>query len=587
MKSLTYTWQTFKIYWQHSDRYRWAVVFLIAGIFVTTGLDLIKPFFYRSFFNVLVGGSSDKTAILIRLIVYIFLVGLLNTSLWRVINFVNNFYQSRVMSDLLNTCYKYILNHSYGFFSNNFVGSLVTKINRFQRSFETVADQLYWNIGRIALRSAAILVILFYRLWVLGIAMLIWTILYITFAYSYSRFKLKYDINKAAQDTKTTAHLADTITNNLNLKLFTSQDREIQGFRKVTDKLYRLRKLSWDLGQGSEIFQGVAMVVLEFVIMYLAIRYWQRGVLTIGDFALLQAYMGQMFEQLWDLGRNIRNLYEGFADANEMTEMLLAPHEVTDKPGAGILQVGAGAIQFRNVNFYYHKETPILQQFNLDIKAGERVALIGPSGGGKSTIVKLLFRFIDIQNGEILVDGQNIADVTQESLRYQISLVPQEPILFHRSLMDNIRYGRPEATEEEVIAAAKAAHCHEFISGFPEGYQTFVGERGVKLSGGERQRVAIARAILKNAPILVLDEATSSLDSESEHYIQDALHTLMKGKTTIVIAHRLSTIMEMDRIVVIEAGKITEQGKHEELLKAKQGTYQKLWSIQAGGFAAS
>jgi ATP-binding cassette, subfamily B, bacterial len=220
----------------------------------------------------------------------------------------------------------------------------------------------------------------------------------------------------------------------------------------------------------------------------------------------------------------------------------------------------------------------------LKINPGERVALIGPSGGGKSTIVKLLFRFWDIQNGEIRIDDQDIAKVTQESLRESMALVPQESILFHRSLHENISYSRPDATKDEVTQAAKMAHCHEFISKFPKGYDTFVGERGVKLSGGERQRVAIARAILKNAPILVLDEATSSLDSESEMFIQDALKNLMAGRTTIVIAHRLSTIMQMDRIVVIENGEVIEEGKHEELLKVKQGIYQKLWEIQAGGF---
>jgi ATP-binding cassette subfamily B protein len=218
------------------------------------------------------------------------------------------------------------------------------------------------------------------------------------------------------------------------------------------------------------------------------------------------------------------------------------------------------------------------------IKPREKIALIGPSGGGKSTIVKLLLRFYDLTSGQILVDKQNLAKVTQNSLREQIAFVPQDPILFHRSLLENIRYGNPLATDEAVIQASKLAHAHEFITGFRQGYQTLVGERGVKLSGGERQRVAIARAILKNAPILVLDEATSSLDSESEMYIQDALKTLMQNKTVIVIAHRLSTIMQMNRIIVIDNGQIIESGKHKELLKLKDGVYQKLWQIQAGGF---
>ena len=579
------TKQTLKIFWQHSNRYKLSVIVIVVGIILTTANNVITPFFYKGVFNALVGSSPHKFDIAIRFVWYILAIGLFHQVVWRVIGLTNNFYQSRVMSDLLNTCYEYILDHSYSFFSNNFVGSIVTRVRRFQRSFETVADQLYWNIGRLVLHVGAIITILFFHLPTMATIMLVWSGIYVGFAYVYSRYKLKYDIARASQDTKTTAHLADTVTNNLNLKLFTSKPAETKIFRGITDELHRLRRYTWDLGQYSEIFQGLSMVLLEFTIMYLAVRYYQQGRITLGDLALLQAYLGLIFEQLYNLGRHIRNLYESLADANEMTVMLMEPHEVIDQPNARQLKVTAGAIQFNYVDFHYHKRTPILKNFNLAIAPGERLALIGPSGGGKSTIVKILFRFLDIQGGEILIDGQNIVTVTQNSLRGQVALVPQEPILFHRSLLDNIRYGKPNATKQEVIVAAKAAHCHEFISAFPEGYETFVGERGVKLSGGERQRVAIARAILKNAPILVLDEATSSLDSESESYIQDALKNLMKGKTTIVIAHRLSTIMQMDRIVVIDGGKIIEQGKHEELLKAQQGTYQKLWHIQAGGFA--
>jgi ATP-binding cassette subfamily B protein len=290
-----------------------------------------------------------------------------------------------------------------------------------------------------------------------------------------------------------------------------------------------------------------------------------------------------MYEKLWNAGKNIRAVYESISDANEMTALLIQPRSIVDKEGAGALDVKNGEIVFENMSFKYGQRE-IMKDFNLSIKAGERVAFVGPSGGGKSTILKLLFRFYDLSGGKITIDGQNIAEVTQDSLRQSLSLVPQDPILFHRPLIENIRYARQDATDEEVIRASKLAHAHEFIEKSQHGYQTMVGERGIKLSGGERQRIAIARAILKDAPILILDEATSSLDSESEMLIQDALNTLMKGRTTIVVAHRLSTIMAMDRIVVIKDGTIVEEGKHDELLKAEQGMYQKLWEIQAGGF---
>jgi ATP-binding cassette subfamily B protein len=329
---------------------------------------------------------------------------------------------------------------------------------------------------------------------------------------------------------------------------------------------------------------GLFVVCIQIALLFGALHYWQLGQLTIGDFVLIQAYLLTTIQQLFGINRNLRRFYESYADANEMVTILNTPHDVQDILEAPILKVTEGVIDFNDVDFYFHKERPILEKFNLKIKDNEKIALVGPSGAGKSTIIKLLLRFYDVKEGAILIDGQDIDKVTQDSLRDAIAFVPQEPILFHRSLMENIRYGRRDATDEEVLEAARKAHCHEFISGFPEQYETFVGERGVKLSGGERQRVAIARALLKNAPILVLDEATSSLDSESESLIQNALDVLMEGKTVITIAHRLSTIMKMDRIVVIDGGKVVAEGTHAELLEDENGLYHKLWSIQAGGF---
>ena len=259
-----------------------------------------------------------------------------------------------------------------------------------------------------------------------------------------------------------------------------------------------------------------------------------------------------------------------------MVEILMTPHEVKNLPAATILEVKEGKVEFKKVSFSFNKTRGLIDNLNLSIGRGEKVALIGPSGAGKSTIVKLLLRTYDLTSGSILVDNQNIQRVTQESLRQNISLVPQDPVLFHRTLLENIRYGRLGATDTEVIEAARLAHCDEFIETFPLKYNTLVGERGIKLSGGERQRVAIARAILKNAPILILDEATSSLDSYSESLIQDALEKLMKGKTSIVIAHRLSTIRKMDRIIVIETGQIVEDGSHDDLLVKGKGLYKRL-----------
>jgi ATP-binding cassette subfamily B protein len=322
---------------------------------------------------------------------------------------------------------------------------------------------------------------------------------------------MKFDLERAAIDSETTGYLADTVSNHLNIRSFSSFSSEFYGFKRITGRLCNIRIKSWSLDNYAEGVQGLLMLFLEFIIMYFAILGWKNELLTIGDFALIQAYLIKIFDNIWGVGRFMRKIYSSLADAQEMTEVLLTKHEVVDKENAKPLNSKMANIIFQNVSFSYQKQSNIIDSLNLSIKNGEKLALIGPSGGGKSTIAKLLMRLYDINSGEITINGQDISAVTQNSLRDAIAFVPQDPALFHRSLMENIRYSNPSATEKEVIAASKLAHCHEFISKLPLKYETFVGERGVKLSGGERQRVAIARAILKNAPILLLDEATSSL----------------------------------------------------------------------------
>jgi ATP-binding cassette subfamily B protein len=487
------------------------------------------------------------------------------------------------MTKLANQCFSYLHRHSFSFFNNNFVGSLTKKVKWFNGAFENIMDNVIWNVLPMIVNFIFVIAVFFSINLFFGLAIIAWMAIVIAANLIFNHFKLKYQILSSELETKTTGLLADTITNNSNVKLFNGYSKEVDDFAVANKEFMRVKKLCWDLGMAFSGVQALLMVMLEVGVMFYAIHLWQINLLTVGTFVLIQTYIGSMISNLWNIGKIIMKFYESLANAEEMTEILLQDHEIKDISNAESLVVEAGGIEFKKVSFNYNETRSILKNFNLEVKPRERLAIIGPSGSGKTTIIKLIFRIHDLLSGKILIDGQDVSKVTQESLWQNVSLVPQDPMLFHRTLRENIRYGRPEATDDEIIMAAKAAHCHEFISQFPEGYDTFVGERGVKLSGGERQRVAIARAILKNAPILVMDEATSSLDSESELLIQDALDRLMKGKTVIVIAHRLSTIRKMDRIIVVDEGKVVEDGNHETLFK-KDGIYNKLWEIQAGGF---
>jgi len=488
------------------------------------------------------------------------------------------------MADLSNTCFDHLHQHSYRFFVSNFTGSLVKRVNRFVRAFERLTDMFLFDLGSLAVEAAAILIVLGFINIYLALILFVWMLIFISFNYAFSRWKLKYDLKANAADTTVAARLADTITNSITIKLFSGFSFEAKSFKKTTDRQFRLTRLSWWLDGVMESFQSFLMVVLEFVMFYVSVRLWQKGILPLGAFVIMQVYILRLMRKLWDFGRIIRHTYEELASAAEMTEILETDYEIKDKPDAQEIKVARGEIEFKKVRFGYHQGLNVFPEMTLRIKPQEKVAIIGPSGGGKSTFVKLLFRFFEPKKGAIYIDKQNIKQVKQNSLHQAISLVPQDPILFHRSLKENIRYGRRNASFREVIAAAKLACCHDFIKTLPHSYDTLVGERGIKLSGGERQRVAIARAILKNAPILVLDEATSSLDSQAEKLIQDALNNLMQGKTVIIIAHRLSTIMKMDRIIVMEDGRIIEQGTHGQLLNKTDSLYQRLWELQAAGF---
>lgn len=581
------TKKTIGFYWQEIMRYKWLFIVMVVSITIAVVAGMIPAILLKDFFNVL-AENADKNLlypVLFAILLQIAGVEILEWFFWRIFHFGNIHFQSRIMANIMNRSFEYLHHHSYNFFNNNFTGGLVKKAGRLSRSFEGIMDKLTFELYPLFIRVIVILVVLFTISFTLGMTLLIWTLAFVIINYALAQFKLKYDLKKSRADTRVTAALSDTITNSINIKLFSSLKHEKKRFADSTEDWRKKTKKAWLIDTHIDTLQVFSMIGLEFLIMYLGLNLWRQDVLTVGDFVLIQAYLIQLFYNIWSFGRTLRSIYQDLADAEEMIEILNTQHEVTDREEAQKLTLSHGKIEFKSVGFSYQgNNDEVIKDLNFTIKPSEKIALIGPSGGGKSTIIKLLLRLFDINNGQILIDGKNISDYTQDSLRSQISLVPQDPILFHRTLMENIRYGRREASDKEVIAAAKMAYCHEFIEKFPEKYNTYVGERGVKLSGGERQRVAIARAILSNAKILLLDEATSSLDSESEKYIQSALDNLMKNRTAIIIAHRLSTILQMDRIFVLQNGQIIEEGNHAGLVNKKGSLYKKLWDLQVGGY---
>jgi ATP-binding cassette subfamily B protein len=575
-----------KQYWKAVRPYGWSVFFILLCTIASSIVEVFIPVFYKQFFDVLTrtGNAADTVPTLINIILYVLALNGAGWLVYRGMGVINARFQINVMADLKENAFDYMLGHSYTFFANRFTGSLVQRVNRFSRAFERLADRITFNIIPLGIRIIGIGIVLWYIKPAITIIIIVWTAVFLVFNYIFSRWKLKYDVERAAADSRSTAVLSDAITNHSTIQLFNGAEVESEYYHDVTQKQARITLFTWNLNAIIDGVQVFLMILAEFLLFYFTILYWRDGAVTVGTFVLIQAYLIGLGGRLWDFSRVIRDIYESFADGKEMVDILILPHDIKDRAETRPLVVKAGAVEFRDVTFYFNETRKVLEHFDLPIHGGEKVALVGPSGAGKSTVVRLLLRLYDVAGGDIIIDGQDIKHVTIASLRENIALVPQDPILFHRTLRENIRYGRRDATDDEVARAGKLAHCDEFIDHLPYGYDTYVGERGIKLSGGERQRIAIARAILKNAPILLLDEATSSLDSHSEALIQDALDKLMHGRTAIVIAHRLSTIRKMDRIVVIHHGKVIEEGKHDELSRREGSLYHKLWTLQAGGF---
>ncbi len=476
----------------------------------------------------------------------------------------------------------YTMGHSHSYFQDNFAGAIARKVSEVAESSLRLHDIIRFQIFFALIQFVTNMIYMFSVNVIFGAALFLFMVgitapLFIRMPTIRDR-ALRFSDERA----HVTGVVVDMLTNMPAVKFFSGLGYEGQVHGKASQEEKRRDSKIIRTMVQIEDFRRICLVLLGGGMSGLCVYAWSQGLITVGEASSMASMSMMMAGTAWMLGGGIVQFVNEAGYISDALRITSSPHGVADRPDAKPLSVSQADIQFKDVDFFFANHH-VFKDLNIHIGAGEKIALVGPSGAGKSTFVALLMRLYDLQDGAISIGGTNILAVTQDSLRDHIAVIPQDTALFHRSLMENIRYGRRDATDEEVIEAAKKAFAHDFIISLLDGYKTLVGERGIRLSGGQRQRIAIARAILKDAPILILDEATSALDSESERLIQNALDDLMKGKTVIAIAHRLSTISRMDRIIVLNQGEIAEAGNHEDLL-AQKGLYARLWAMQSGGF---
>lgn len=488
--------------------------------------------------------------------------------------------------DLARMSFDALCNQSMSFHSNRFGGTLVSQTSKFMSGYQQLIETVTFPFLPVVCSVIFTCGILAPRVPLYVLILMILLVIYASISYYMYKRILHLNEQAASAQNQLSGELSDSVANILSVKTYGREDYERSLFDQANREVVaKDSKRMWSSLIRGIITASITVVIMAVVTIFIAGGNAWYGI-TPGTLVVMFTYTYTITNQFNFINNGLQRFNRAFGDASGMTTILDEPRLVDDKPDATEMVVKKGDIDFKDISFSYfdgNTKTQVFDHFNLHISAGQRVGLVGLSGAGKTTLTKLLLRLSDIQQGSILIDGQNVADTTQQSLRRQIAYVPQEALLFHRTIAENIAYGRPDATMDEIREAARQANALEFIERLPQGFDTITGERGVKLSGGQRQRIAIARAMLADCPVLVLDEATSALDSESEHLVQDALKTLMQGRTSLVVAHRLSTVASLDRIVVLADGKIVEDGPHEQLIEAG-GEYAHLWGRQTGAY---
>ncbi|NMA97046.1 MAG: ABC transporter ATP-binding protein [Phyllobacteriaceae bacterium] len=566
----------------HWRKQPWRIALMSVLVLSATLVEAMSPIFAGRLVDAVasgeVGWDAAVAAFWLMSALYIASIGLRQLTFLNIIPLT-----LKMMSDVAAQGFHRVQRFSTDWHANSFAGSTVRKITRGMWALDLLNDTLLLALFPSVVMLVGATVILGSSWPVMGLVVGLGSLIYICVTVWMSvGFVAPAATLSNAWDTKVGGALADAVSCNSVVKAFGAETREEALIDRVVGKWRKRTRRTWRRGTFNGGLQGIMMAAMQTTILGTALLLWQRGVASAGDITFVLTMFFLLQGHLRDVGQHIRNLQKSVNDMEELVNLHAQHLGIDDRAGAKPIAIKEGGINFDHVNFKYGAHpTPLYKDFSVAIRPGERVGLVGHSGSGKTTFVKLIQRLYDVNSGAITIDGQNIAEVQQSSLRSQIAIVQQEPILFHRTLAENIAYARPTASRAEIIEAARQANAHDFIMSLPKQYETMVGERGVKLSGGERQRVAIARAFLADARVLILDEATSSLDSESEVMIQEAMERLMEGRTTLVIAHRLSTVRALDRLLVFDKGKIVEEGNHEALIRLSGGIYRRLFERQA------
>ena len=574
-----------KFLWKYARKLKWFVFALLLLIILSTFL-----FSFRNYlFSQIVGFFSDEgrsaeiyhKAILYTFIIFAVLISQSTLESYKSLldaRFMP-YYMSKVSKDLFIIAHR----HSSSFFAEEMAGNVSGKIKTILNNTERAYMHLTYGLMYPVINMSMILGFIFFINVSLAGCFLTLNLLTLFIMVKLKRKVVSYAERRSKLNSESTGVMIDSITNSDLVKNFGNLQYEKQHYYRSVKNAAKAFRIETFKIAVLDFFNKLSFDTMNLLFYLLVSLYWYKFDLSIADVVLAVSLIGMLVNAVRNIGFFATEFSQLVGGIRDGLKLLSKPCEITDSPNAEKLEVKDGNISFKKITYHYKSSQPLFRNFSLEIKPGEKIGLVGRSGSGKSTLIKLLSRYYDVQKGAVLIDGQDVKGVTQDSLHKNIAMIPQDPSLFNRTIMENIRYGNTRASDEEVYEAAKKAYIHETIMQLPNGYQSKVGERGVMLSGGERQRIAIARAILKNAPILILDEATSALDSESEKYIQNSMKELMKGKTVIAIAHRLSTLKEMDKLVVMDKGEIVEKGTHKTLIR-KKGMYYNFYNMQSSGF---